>query len=91
MSQAQPNNNATAPNTNSDRGGGRSNSDNESNMSGRGMAGAASKISKKIVVKPSNRWRSKKISFEVDQNPNLQRHFDKIAPEKRLRNTIQLR
>ena len=66
-------------------------SDNDSNTSG-GGPNVLHKIKSKIsVTKNIKPMRSRKIHFDFENNPLLQRQFDKVAPEKRLRNVQQLR
>ena len=75
--------------TNSDR-----LSDNDSNLSDvQASSGgvAVKRISKNIAQKTTKPLRSKKIHMDVDTNPALMKWFDRVAPEKRLRNIVQFR
>jgi len=64
-------------------------SDNESNTSGSGVA--IKKTSKNTAQKQTKAFRKNDQQLKVESNPALAKHFDKVAPEKRLRNMQQLR
>lgn len=65
-------------------------SDNESNTSSTGVA-LTKKTSKNTAQKLTRAFRKNDQQFKVESNPALAKHFDKVAPEKRLRNMQQLR
>jgi len=61
-------------------------SDNDSNTSSSGVA--VKRISKNVAQKTTKPLRSKKIHLDVESNPTLSKWFDRVAPEKRLRNIV---
>ena len=67
-------------------------SDNDSNASSTGVQTIKRNANpKNTAQKPSKPWKVKKTVFDIDTNPILQKHFDQVGTDKRLRNVQQLR
>ena len=49
------------------------------------------KTTKNVAQKTTKPLRAKRQAFDPDNNPLLLKWFDKVAPERRLRNMMQFR